>query len=80
MGHVESKTRSLGQICSSPCSPSRAYSLAFVLFFYQNVPLGDILVRFKNGPCYGSKLHVHVGHCQISLTLAMLNKLRCHTD
>ena len=53
MGHVESKTRSLGQICSKSCSPSRDHSFASVfIIFYQNVSLGDNSVKFEHGSCW----------------------------
>ena len=48
MGHVGLKSRSLGQICLKPCSPSKGLSFASILInFYQNVSLDDILVRLN---------------------------------
>ena len=42
MGHVRSKTRSVGQISLKPCSPSRGHSYASILMkLYQNVCLDD---------------------------------------
>ena len=47
MGHFRLKSKSLGQICLKPCSPSRGLNFASVLInFYQNVCLGDIIVKF----------------------------------
>ena len=44
------KSRSLGQFCLKPCSPSRGLGFASILIFlYQNVCLDDILVKFEFG-------------------------------
>ena len=50
MGHVRSKTSSLGQIALKPLSPFRGHSFASVLMkLYQSLCLDDILVKFKYG-------------------------------
>ena len=52
IGHVRSKTRSLGQISLKPYSPSRGHSFASVFMeLYKNVCLDDILVKFEYGSC-----------------------------
>ena len=54
MGHVESKTRSLGQILEKPCVRSRGHILSRILMGIlmevgQNVCLDDISDEFENG-------------------------------
>ena len=45
MGHVRSKTRSLGQISLKPCSPSRGHSFASIFMkLHRTVCLDNILV------------------------------------
>ena len=52
MGHVESKTRSLGQIALKPCSSSRGHSFASVFMkLNQNDSLNEISIRFEYGSC-----------------------------
>ena len=52
MGHVRSKTRSLGQISLNPCSPSRGHIFASVIMkLYKNICWDDISVRFEYGSC-----------------------------
>ena len=52
IGHVWSKTRSLGQISLKPCSPSRGHSFASIIMkLYQIVCLDDISIRFECGSC-----------------------------
>ena len=56
MGHIKSKTRSLGQISLKPCSASRGHSMVYyvalsIMKLYQNVCLDDILVKFEYGSC-----------------------------
>ena len=50
MGHVGSKTRSLGQILGKPCVRSRGYILSRILMEVgQDVCLDDISDEFENG-------------------------------
>ena len=50
MGHVGSKTRSLGQILEKPCVRSRGHILSQILMEVgQDVCLDDILDEFENG-------------------------------
>ena len=53
MGHVRSKTRSLGQISEKPYVHSRGLIFSpFVMKRGQNVCLDEISVRFENGSCW----------------------------
>ena len=59
MGHVGSKTSSLGQISLKPFSPSRGHNFASIFKkLHQNVCLDNILVKFE----YGSLGDKKVGH------------------
>ena len=50
MGHVGSKTRSLGQILEKPCVRSRGHILSRILMEVgQDVCLDDISNEFENG-------------------------------
>ena len=50
MGHVGSKTRSLGQILEKPCVRSRGHILSQILMEVgQDVCLDDISDEFENG-------------------------------
>ena len=50
MGHVGSKTRSLGQILEKPCVHSRGHILSRILMEVgQDVCLDDISEEFENG-------------------------------
>ena len=50
MGHVGSKTRSLGQILEKPCVRSRGHILSRILMEAgQDVCLDDISDEFENG-------------------------------
>ena len=50
MGHVGSKTRSLGQILEKPCVCSRGHILSRILMEVgQDVCLDDISDEFENG-------------------------------
>ena len=50
MGHVGSKTRSLGQILEKPCVRSRGYIFSRILMEVgQDVCLDDISDEFENG-------------------------------
>ena len=50
MGHVGSKTRSLGQILEKPCVRSRGHILSRILMDVgQDVCLDDISDEFENG-------------------------------
>ena len=50
MGHVGSKTRSLGQILEKPCVRSRGHILSWILMEVgQDVCLDDISDEFENG-------------------------------
>ena len=50
MGHVGSKTRSLGQILEKPCVRSRGHILSRILMKVgQDVCLNDISDEFENG-------------------------------
>ena len=52
MGHVESKTRSLGQILEKPCVRSRCHIFSTIIMkLGQNVCLDKILDAFENGSC-----------------------------
>ena len=53
MGHVGSKTRSLGQISEKPCVRSRSHIFSPVIMKCgQNVYLDEISDRFENGSCW----------------------------
>ena len=55
MGHVGSKTRSLGQILEKPCVRSRGHIFSWILMKVgQDVCLDDISDKIENGSC-GSK-------------------------
>ena len=57
MGHVGSKTRSLGQILEKPCVRSRGHILSRILMEVgQDVCLDDISDEFENGLRGGKKL------------------------
>ena len=50
MGHVGSKTMSLGQIIGKPCVRSRGHIFSRILMKVgQDVSLDDILDEFENG-------------------------------
>ena len=52
MGHVGSKTRSLGQISLKPCSLFRGHSFASIFMkLHQNVCFVDILIKIEYGSC-----------------------------
>ena len=52
MGHVGSKTRSLGQILEKPCVTSRGHIFSpIIMKLYQNVCLNKILDEYENGSC-----------------------------
>ena len=52
MGHVKSKTRSLGQILEKPCVRSRGHIFSRILMKVgQDVCLDDISDEFENGSC-----------------------------
>ena len=52
LGHVESETRSLGQIVEKPCVHSRGHIFSPILMKCgQNICLNKILDEFKNGSC-----------------------------
>ena len=52
MGHVGSKTRSLGQILEEPSVCSRGHIFSLILMkLDQNVCLNEISDEFKNGSC-----------------------------
>ena len=52
MGHVGSKTRSLGQILDKPCVCSRGHIFSpLSMKRGQNVCLGEISDEFENGSC-----------------------------
>ena len=52
MGHVGSKTRSLGQILEKPCVCSREPDFWLILMkLGQSFCLDEILYMFENGSC-----------------------------
>ena len=52
MGHVRSKTRSLGQILEKPCVCSRDHIFSLIIMkLDQNVFLDEISNVFENGSC-----------------------------
>ena len=54
MGHVWSKTRSLGQVLGKPCVRSRGSKNIFspiIMKLYQHVCLDEISHKFENGSC-----------------------------
>ena len=52
MGHVGSKTRSLGQILEKPCVRSRGHFFSpIILKLGQNVCLDEISDKWENGSC-----------------------------
>ena len=52
MGHIESKTRSVGQIVDKPCVCHRGHIFSPALWKDgQNVCLDDISDKFENGSC-----------------------------
>ena len=50
MGHVGSKTRSLGQILEKPCVRSRGHIFSPILILGQNVCIDEITDKLKSGP------------------------------
>ena len=53
MGHIGSKTRSLGQILEKPCVCSRDHIFSLIIMkLGQNVCLDEILDEFENGSCW----------------------------
>ena len=53
MGHVRSKTRSLGQISEKPYVQFRGHIFSPIIMKHgQNVCLDEILDRFENGSCW----------------------------
>ena len=53
MGHVGSKTGSLGQILDKPCVLSRGHIFSPITMKHgQNVCLGEISDEFENGSCW----------------------------
>ena len=53
MGHVRSKTRSLGQISEKPYVHSRGHIFSpIIMKLSQNVCLDEISDRFENGSCW----------------------------
>ena len=54
MGHVGSKTRSLGQILEKPCVHSRGQTFdSKFMKLYQNANNYNIKVKFQTGSCWG---------------------------
>ena len=52
MGHLESKTRTLGQILEKPCVCSGGHIFnPIIMKLGQNVILGEISDEFENGSC-----------------------------
>ena len=52
MGHIGSKTRSLGQILENPCVCSRGHVFSLIsMKFDYSVCLGKISEELKNGSC-----------------------------
>ena len=52
MGHVMSKTRSVGQIIEKPCEHSRGHSFGpIIIKLAQNDYLDNISVKFEYGSC-----------------------------
>ena len=53
MGHVGSKTRSLGHISEKPCVCSRGHIFSLIIMkLGQNVCLDKISHKFKDGLCW----------------------------
>ena len=53
VGHVGSKTRSLGKILEKPCVLSRGHSFNSKLMkLYQNANDHNIYVKFETGSCW----------------------------
>ena len=54
MGHVGSKTSSLGRILEKPCVRSRGHIFSpIIMKLGQNVYLDEISDKFENGSCGG---------------------------
>ena len=52
MGHVWSKTRSLGQILEKPCVSSRSHIFSLIIMKHgHNVYLDEISDEIENGSC-----------------------------
>ena len=52
MGHVGSKSRSLGQILEKPCVRSRSHIFSLIIMkLGQNVCLDKIMNESENGSC-----------------------------
>ena len=70
MGHVGSKTRSLGQMLEKPCVPSRGHIFSpIVMKLGQNVCLDEISHKSENGSCSRDQI--------FSLTLMKLGQSVC---
>ena len=70
LGHVQLKTRSLGQIIEKPCKHSRGH--IFCLIFMklgQNVHLNQIQVKCKSGSCMAKNQVSRSNHRKSLLTL-----------
>ena len=53
MGHVGSKTRSLGQMLEKPCARSRGDTFnQMIMKFGQNICLDEISDDYENGSCW----------------------------
>ena len=52
MGHVGSKTRSLGQMLKKPCVRSKGHIFwSIIMKLYENVCLDEISKNFENRSC-----------------------------
>ena len=53
MGHIGTKTRSLGQILEKPCVYSRGHNFSLIIMkLGQNVSLDETLYEFENWSCW----------------------------
>ena len=53
MGHVGSKSRSVGQILEKPCTHSKGHFFSPIIMKHgQNVCLNEISDNFENGSCH----------------------------
>ena len=70
MGHVGSKTRSLGQILEKHCTQSRGHIFSLIIMkFGQNVCLDEISNKLENGSC---RVKNWVTRSNVRETLCML--------
>ena len=77
MGHVGSKTRSLGQVLEKPCICSRGHIFSLIVMkLFQNVYLDEISDKFENASCrVGQVLEKPCVHARGQIFSLIITKL-----